>query len=125
MRPRSRGATRPSFAIKFPYPPIRGRRECRAPDAPAVACASKSTRAAPRTWPRSIASYIASPGPGPCSRWSRWLRLLNCRQVKAGIEILLGRLRVGDAGVGHEEVADLLQPFHHGAVGIESLPLPG
>jgi hypothetical protein len=27
---------RPSFATKFPYPPTRGRRECRAPDAPAV-----------------------------------------------------------------------------------------
>ena len=31
---RSRGAMRPRFASKFPYPPIRGRRECRAPDAP-------------------------------------------------------------------------------------------
>jgi hypothetical protein len=37
--PRSRGAKRPSHAWKFPYPPIRGRRECRAPDAPAAACA--------------------------------------------------------------------------------------
>jgi len=36
---RSRGLIRPRFAIKFPYPPIRGRRECRAPDAPAAACA--------------------------------------------------------------------------------------
>jgi len=34
---RSRGPIRPRFAIKFPYPPIRGRRECRAPDAPAAA----------------------------------------------------------------------------------------
>src|SRR5882724_8165756 len=31
---RFRGPIRPRFAIKFPYPPIRGRRECRAPDAP-------------------------------------------------------------------------------------------
>jgi hypothetical protein len=31
---RSRGAICPRFAIKFRCPPIRGRRECRAPDAP-------------------------------------------------------------------------------------------
>jgi hypothetical protein len=31
---RSRGVLRPSFAIKFPPSPNRGRRECRAPDAP-------------------------------------------------------------------------------------------
>src|SRR5882724_11704664 len=37
MSSRSRGLIRPRFAIKFPYPPIRGRRECRAPDAPAAA----------------------------------------------------------------------------------------
>jgi hypothetical protein len=30
----SRDAFRPRFAIKFPCPPIRGRGECRAPDAP-------------------------------------------------------------------------------------------
>jgi hypothetical protein len=29
----------PEVCQKFPYPPIRGRRECRAPDAPAAACA--------------------------------------------------------------------------------------
>ena len=34
MHPHSRGAMRPSFALKFPPSPIRGRRECRAPDAP-------------------------------------------------------------------------------------------
>ena len=33
----SRGAICPSFASKFPPSPIRGRRECRAPDAPAAA----------------------------------------------------------------------------------------
>ena len=44
---RSRGAVRPRFAINFPPSPIRGRRECRAPDAPAAACAEvvvESTR---------------------------------------------------------------------------------
>src|ERR1017187_4481476 len=39
MSPRSRGALRPRFASKFPPSPNRGRRECRAPDAPAVSCA--------------------------------------------------------------------------------------
>jgi hypothetical protein len=37
----------PEVCQKFPYPPIRGRRECRAPDAPAAACAKvvvESTR---------------------------------------------------------------------------------
>ena len=37
--PHSRGALRPRFAIKFPPFSIKGRRECRAPDAPAVSCA--------------------------------------------------------------------------------------
>ncbi len=36
---RSRGLIHPSFAIYFPPSPIRGRRECRAPDAPAASCA--------------------------------------------------------------------------------------
>jgi hypothetical protein len=34
---RSRGALHPSFAINIPPSEIRGRRECRAPDAPAAA----------------------------------------------------------------------------------------
>ena len=43
--PRSRGAFRPSCARNLPPSPIRGRRECRAPDAPAAACAVvESTR---------------------------------------------------------------------------------
>jgi hypothetical protein len=36
---RSRRVTRARFALNFPPSPIRGRRECRAPDAPAAACA--------------------------------------------------------------------------------------
>ena len=39
MTPRSRGAFRPRFAINFPHPPIRGRREDRVRAAPAVSCA--------------------------------------------------------------------------------------
>ena len=35
----SRGALRPRFAINFPPFSDKGRRECRAPDAPAVSCA--------------------------------------------------------------------------------------
>ena len=34
MRSRPRGLMRPRFGWSFPYPPIGGRRECRAPDAP-------------------------------------------------------------------------------------------
>jgi hypothetical protein len=64
----------------------------------------------------SRSDYLAIP-------W--YLRLLNRRQVKAGIEILRGGLRLGDASVGHEEIADLLLPFHHGAVRIRPLALPG
>jgi len=41
---RSRGAFRPRFAIEFPYPPIRGRRECRAPDAPDSRVCNGSSR---------------------------------------------------------------------------------
>lgn len=51
-------------------------------------------------------------GIGKCRRSG----LLNCRQVDAGIEILGGGLRIRDTGVGHEEVADLLQPLHHRAI---------
>ena len=36
---RSRRRFRASFALNFPPSPIRGRRECRAPDAPAASCA--------------------------------------------------------------------------------------
>jgi hypothetical protein len=36
---RSRGSFCPRFAVDFPYPPIRGRRECRVRAAPAVSCA--------------------------------------------------------------------------------------
>jgi hypothetical protein len=42
---RSRRALRASFAINIPPSPIRGRRECRAPGAPAASCAKvESTR---------------------------------------------------------------------------------
>jgi hypothetical protein len=41
--PRSRGATRPSFAVTI-RPEIRGRRECRAPGAPAASRVEKNTR---------------------------------------------------------------------------------
>ena len=36
---RSRGSICPRLAIEFPYPPVRGRRECRVHAAPAVSCA--------------------------------------------------------------------------------------
>jgi hypothetical protein len=36
---RSRGSICPRLAIEFPYPPNRGRRECRVHAAPAVSCA--------------------------------------------------------------------------------------
>ena len=36
---RSRGLVRPSFALNLPPSPIRGRGECRVPNAPAASCA--------------------------------------------------------------------------------------
>src|SRR2546430_13193816 len=42
----SRRALRPRFAIEFPYPPNRGRRECRVRAAPAVSCASCTKKCA-------------------------------------------------------------------------------
>ena len=82
---RSRGLIRPSFAIYFPPSSIRGRRECRAPDAPAAACAMvvvESTRVSQVT-PESpgiphamvlTASFALSPATGlSCHR-----RLRTC-----------------------------------------------
>jgi hypothetical protein len=42
----SRRALRPRLAIEFPYPPYRGRRECRVRAAPAVSCASSAKKCA-------------------------------------------------------------------------------
>jgi hypothetical protein len=36
---RSRGPICPRLAVEFPYPPVRGRRECRVHAAPVVSCA--------------------------------------------------------------------------------------
>ena len=41
----SRDALRPRLAIEFPYPPVRGRRECRVHAAPAVSCAKVCKKA--------------------------------------------------------------------------------
>ena len=42
---RSRGPICPRLAIEFPYPPKRGRRECRVRAAPAVSCAKVCKKA--------------------------------------------------------------------------------
>ena len=42
---RSRGLICPRLAIEFPYPPVRGRRECRVHAAPAVSCAKVCKKA--------------------------------------------------------------------------------
>src|SRR5258705_9703728 len=42
---RSRGSICPRLAIEFPYPPVRGRRECRVRAAPAVSCAKVCKKA--------------------------------------------------------------------------------
>ena len=42
---RSRGLICPRLAIEFPYPPNRGRRECRVHAAPAVSCAKVCKKA--------------------------------------------------------------------------------
>src|ERR1700681_4684702 len=73
----------PEGCQKFPYPPVRGRRECRAPDAPAAACANvvvESTRVRQVT-PESpgiphamvlTASFVLSPATGlSCHRRPR------------------------------------------------------
>jgi hypothetical protein len=82
---RSRRLTRASFALNFPPSPMRGRRECRAPDAPAAACAEvvvESTRISQVTpespgIPRAMvltASFALSPATGlSCHR-----RLRTC-----------------------------------------------
>jgi hypothetical protein len=82
---RSRGRIRPSFILKIPPSSIRGRRECRAPDAPAAACAmvvvertrvSQVTPESPGI-PRAMVltvSFVLSPGTGlSCPR-----RLRTC-----------------------------------------------
>jgi hypothetical protein len=79
----------PRFASEFPPSPIRGRRECRAPDAPATACAevgvectrvSQVTPESPGT-PRAMvltASFVLSPATGlSCHRRSRKLPFAN------------------------------------------------
>src|SRR5450432_3883999 len=80
---RSRRLTRASFALNFPPSPMRGRRECRAPDAPAAACAMvvvESTRVSQVTpespgIPRAMVltvSFVLSPGTGlSCPRGLR------------------------------------------------------
>jgi hypothetical protein len=86
---RSRGAFRPRFAVNFLNPPFRGRRECRAPDAPAAACAmivvertrvSQVTPESPGI-PRAMvltASFVLSPATGlSCHR--------NLRDLTAGL----------------------------------------
>jgi hypothetical protein len=72
---RSRGRIRPSFILNIPPSFIRGRRECRAPDAPAAACAKvvvESTRVSQVT-PESpgiphamvlTVSFVLSPATG-------------------------------------------------------------
>jgi hypothetical protein len=82
---RSRRLTRANFALNFPPSPIRGRRECRAPDAPAAACAEvvvESTRVSQVTpespgIPRAMVltvSFVLSPATGlSCHR-----RLRTC-----------------------------------------------
>jgi hypothetical protein len=42
---RSRGPICPRLAVEFPYPPVRGRRECRVHAAPAVSCAKMCKKA--------------------------------------------------------------------------------
>src|SRR5712671_278505 len=80
---RSRGRIRPSFILNIPPSSIRGRRECRAPDAPAAACAMvvvESTRVSQVTpespgIPRAMvltASFALSPATGlTCHRHRR------------------------------------------------------
>jgi hypothetical protein len=82
---RSRGLICPSFILNIPPSSIRGRRECRAPDAPAAACAmvvvertrvSQVTPESPGI-PRAMVltvSFVLSPGTGlSCPR-----RLRTC-----------------------------------------------
>jgi hypothetical protein len=80
---RSRGWTRPSFVLKIPPSSIRGRRECRAPDAPAAACAkvvvestrvSQVTPESPGIPPAMVltVSFVLSPATGlSCHRRPR------------------------------------------------------
>jgi hypothetical protein len=66
---RSRDALRPRLAIEFPYPPDRGRRECRVRAAPAVSCTDCAKKVAHEHTGQRRTSDI------PCAMA---LRLISC-----------------------------------------------
>ena len=92
----SRRALRPRLAIEFPYPPNRGRRECRVRAAPAVSCASCTKKCAHehtgsaetlRHPPRNgfTAYTVLSPVIGPCCH-RRPSEALASSELDASIE---------------------------------------
>jgi hypothetical protein len=70
IRPRPRGAMRPSFTLNVPSSEIRGRRECRAPNAPAASRA-KLSEAHER-------SHHGHTGNRPAFPHAMVLRLISC-----------------------------------------------
>jgi hypothetical protein len=75
---RSRGSICPRLAIEFPYPPNRGRRECRVHAAPEVSCAIGTKKYAHEHTGSAEASDI------PCAMV---LRLMSCSPRRAGLVV--------------------------------------
>src|SRR6202022_301840 len=119
--PRSRGAFAPEVCWKFPYPPIRGRREYRVHAAPAVSCATvHKTNAHEHTGSAEAIRHALRNGLRLISRSPRRSGFL----VTVAGGVLTANLTPASRRQDHTTSPSAFVPFVNGTISVHRIPRP-